>query len=265
MSDFPMLPQSRSPTVERILKDYSNPYSLINLVPPDFKKVIEALPDEYLNMPEDEVEKLFPDPSPTVSQIRTLFWLEYDRAVECRVKMDLPRVHLGCCTRETFLKLLRTPSALIWILTPPPEYMAQVGELLTYALKQVREILAMPLKNSMGFVDSKMADTKLRAAMMLDMRLKGGYVQRSMQITQNINENRYTKVSTEEVTNLDDEIKRLEAELAQQHGHTALPNIVPQQLQRQAVKSHPPEAIEADFVEVDEGKRPSHEEGDGGV
>jgi len=98
-----------------------------------------------------------------------------------------------------------------------------IEEMLTFAMKQVREILAMPVVNSVGFVDTKLAELKLKAAMMLDMRAKGGYIQRSMQIVQstNINENKNTTISVsshegvEDQSSIDDRIKLLEQEIAE--------------------------------------------------
>lgn len=208
------LPKVRNISTDRLLKEKENPISLINLVPLEFKKILDALPEEFLNLTEEELDQKFPNPPATTQQLRKMFWIEYDRAADSRMKMDFSRVYVGTCTKEIFLKLLRTPSNLAWILCPPHDYTNQVEEMLTFALKQVREILALPLKNNLGFVDSKLADTKLRAAMMLDQRMKGMPVQRSMQVTHNIHESQRPDLpNSTEQNSIDDRIKQLELEL----------------------------------------------------
>ena len=256
---FPELPKARTPSIERVLKDYENPFSLVNIVPTEFRRVIENLPDDFINLTEEELENKFPNPQATILQLRKMFWLEYDRAVECRTKMDFSRIYLGVCTKEIFLKILRTPSNLAWLLCPPVDYTNQVEELLTFSLKQVREILAMPLKNNLGFVDSKLADTKLRAAMMLDLRLKGGYVQRSVQLTHNVNETTTKHISNTVVSGelpIDDRIKQLEQEL--EKAKLSLPPPAPQ-FQMNQKNTVEKVVIDADFTEITPDKKGSSE------
>lgn len=218
MSDFPSLPRPKQPTFERVLKDYENPQSLVNLVPPEFANKVASLPQSLVDIDEETLYKRTHEPSATTLMLRNMFWREYDRAVECRTLMDLARAYTGVLSRGGFYEHIKNEKHLAWIVCPPKEYIAQVEEMHIYALKQLRDILALPIKNSMGFVDAKLADSKVKIAMMLDMRLKGGYIQRSMQINQNINQNEtrisYSENSTpEQQLDIDQRLRQLEEEI----------------------------------------------------
>jgi hypothetical protein len=217
---FPSLMRPKQLSFDRILKDYENPMSVINLVPNDVAKCILAIPDKLLDLEEEELEKLIPEQTATVNQLRAMFWTEYDRAQEFRMRMDMSRVYVGSCNRGGFYKICHDPEKLAWIVTPPKEYTLIVDELLTIALKQVRSILKLPLKNELGYTDTKLADVQLKAAMMLDMRQKGGYIHRSMQINQNLNTNETKLTIAHDTSNssddVDSRIKLLEEEIAKQ-------------------------------------------------
>ena len=221
-SNFPELKRPKQLTFDRILKDYDNPMSVINLVPNDVAKCILAIPEDLLDKDEETLETLIPEErrTQTVNMLRTLFWHEFDRANEFRMRMDMSRVYVGACSRAGFYKICHEPDKLAWIVTPPKEYVGIIDELLTVSMKQVRAILKLPLINSMGYVDTKLADVQLKAFMMLDMRQKGGYVHRSMQLNQNINTNEtrltIANDSVESSADVDERIRMLEQEILKQ-------------------------------------------------
>jgi len=254
---FPSLLRPKQLTFDRILKDYENPMSVINLVPNDVVKCILAIPEDLLDLDEEDLEKKIPEQTSTVNQLRQMFWTEYDRANEFRMRMDMSRVYVGSCSRAGFYKICHDPEKLAWIVTPPKEYTLVVDELLTVALKQVRAILKLPLRNDLGYVDTKLADVQLKAAMMLDMRQKGGYIHRSMQINQNLNTNE-TKLTiahdgASSAEDVDSRIKMLEEEIARQeakmiaHKEVALPDLE----QKNAVERV---SIDASYREVSNGE-----------
>jgi len=84
---FPQLPKHTPATLDRIIKDYESPFSVINMVTPETRKAIEALPDELLNLTEEELERKFPMPLASTLQLRRYFLLEYERAGELRQQM----------------------------------------------------------------------------------------------------------------------------------------------------------------------------------
>lgn len=217
MDEFPVVHRRNNAHSDTILRDLAEPFSVVNLVPQQISELILALPEALVDVTETQLEKLIPNPLPSTNQLRRLFWIEYDRAVDNRQKMDMSRVYTGVMTRNAFIKALHSQEVLAWVLNPPVEYTTNVEELLTLGLKQIREILNLPLVNpANGFVDSKLADTKLRTVMMLDMRLKGGFVHRSMQITHNLNQNENkTTIQVDSTGNMDlnEKIKYIEEEI----------------------------------------------------
>lgn len=231
---------------------------MCNLVSPEIAKAILAIPEKYIDLTEEECEKKFPDPPATTNMIRRMFWLEYDRAVETRMKMDMTRVYTGVCSRQAFYKNLQSIDFIAWMVCPPQEYLVQTEELLAIGLKQIRQILMLPVVGQFG-VDTKLAEVKLKAVMMLDMRLKGAYVQRSMQYNHNVNENHNTNTNvsvdgnTDANLSIDEKIKQLEIEIEKTQSRVATnptpsASILTQQSQR--VEKTILEAEEADFIEV---------------
>jgi len=70
----------------------------------------------------------------------------------------------------------------IWsyIITMPVEYDTNMNSLLNLATRRLRDILMIPLKTETGAIrDPKTLDVILKAAAMVDMRAKGGYVQKA--------------------------------------------------------------------------------------
>ena len=229
--------------------------SLTHLCSPEVSRAIMALPDPVVDIEEEELEKIHPNPTPTVNQLRRMFWLEYDRAVDNHMQMDMSRVYVGVCSRAGFYKIVQNPHQLAWLVCPPREYEIETEELLGIGLKQIRAILQLPLKNHMGFIDTKLAEVQLKAVMMLDMRRKGAYLQRSVQANYNVNENRASLDSADAtlIGDLDSQIKKLSEDIAQIESKK--PSISPtlhlEQLQKHAVKPatnrEEQEAIEAEF------------------
>lgn len=222
---FPELPRPKAPHLDRVIKDLENPRSLINIVSPDLRDKILALPDALIDLTEEEMERILPNPSTTVQQLRRMFWIEFDRAIEQRTMMNNSNIYPGICTREGFLKLTDRKECLAWLLVPPTDYMANTEALLTQGLKRINEMLHFPLKTKEGNFDHKLGELILKATLALDMRVKGGYLQRSMQMTKiestntNTNNNNVAvTVSTENVTPegiaaIDEQLKLIEEEI----------------------------------------------------
>lgn len=218
-ADFP---RPKMPTLDRVLRDYEDPRSVVNLVTPDLEAKITALPSNYVDRTEEDLLTLLDEPDATTSQLRQMFWLEYDRAASNGTLMSLTQVYTGVCSRKTFAEVCNTPKKLAWILNPPKDYLAEIDELHYSSLKQMREILKLKNINREGYVDNKLIETKVKIFLALDMRKKGGYIQRSMQLNQNINKNETTLTiesnggggsTPVEALNLDERIKQLEQEI----------------------------------------------------
>lgn len=259
MESFPEFTRPKEPSFDRVLRDYSQPQSLVNLVSPEIGSLIMKLPSDWVDVSEESLEKSLPNPDASTWQIRQLFWREYDRAFDHRTKMDMARTYVGVMSRNAFYKHVADPMKLAWIINPPTDYIASIEELHSLVMKQIRQIIMLPSVNSMGYVDVKLAEIKLKAMLALDMRLKGGYVQRSMQINQNINQNetRITHTSEKEAgKDLDSRIKDLELEIAAQEKKALEQRPLPQEKNILLTKQeHRVEPIEAEYKEVISGEQ----------
>lgn len=256
--DKSSLPRPKEPTFDRVLRDTNELFSVVNLVSPEIGKKIAALPEHMVDLSEEEIYKNYPDTTPTVHQLRRMFWLEYDRAVSNRTLMDMSRVYVGVCSRAGFYKITDSQPNLSVILCPPKNYMIETEDLLALGLRRAREILQLPLVTPYG-VDSKLADVQLKIIMMLDMRLKGAYVQKSVQISHNVNTNQNINhsvegaVSPDSMKSLDERLKELESEIAQKaQGNLPTPDPVQamNDIQTKKVERVRLEAIDAEFTEV---------------
>lgn len=172
-----------------------------------------------------------------VDALRNNFWLEFDRVSATKNEnMYTPNVYLGVCGIKIFEDIiLEKPYFLAYIITQPPEYEAVMGGLLSLSTRRIRDFLNIPLKKPNGeFQDAKTLELVLKAAAMVDMRTKGGYTMRSE--TKNLTMiNNKTEVTNNNQTysamfdaagapkngvqinvDLDEEIRKLDAELAEQ-------------------------------------------------
>ena len=222
---FPELPRPKGTHLERVIADLENPRSLINIVPPEVKSCILALPEAYFDFTEEDLEKTFPNPTPVTQMLRRMFWIEYDRAIETRTMMNMSNIYPGVCSREGFYKCIKNKAQLLWIINPPTEYMASTEALLTQGLKRINEMLHFPLKTKEGNFDHKLGELILKATLALDMRVKGGYLQRSIQMTKlestntNTNNNNLSitvdkgEVTPEGIAAIDEQLKLIEEEI----------------------------------------------------
>ena len=178
----------------------AEPRALINLVP-------GAVADAFLETSQKRTDLLGLDektlyrtlrqeectPTPTDNRLRLKFWDEYDRAQATQTGMDMISVFAGICTKDYFYgRYLKAPEKVAWLLNPPASYTIKMEEALSYGVDQLREILDMPLVNSQGRFDVKLAELKAKIVAMLDVRVKGAVVQK----VENTNKNMSLNVQT---------------------------------------------------------------------
>jgi hypothetical protein len=216
--NFPSLKKPVNPSIDRVLKDYANPKSVVNLVTPEVREQIMGLPDKHLDQSEEELEKMIGAPSESVQMLRIMFWNEYDRAMDMNTSMDMTRVYTGVMTRQGFYHNIKDQSCMAWIITPPKEYDAQLDALIYKGLKRCNDVFELPLVTAGGYVDPKVGDLIVKTLMFLDMRKKGGFIHRSMQLTHNVNESLDRAKSLNEATPpnalaIDEQILELEKKL----------------------------------------------------
>jgi hypothetical protein len=226
----PEFPRPKDKTFEKSLMDYENPLALINLVSADVRAAIEKIPAAWMKMDEDEFIEANGEPKTTVYQLRHQFWTEFDRAVDSRSQMSMVNIYTACCSRTYWHGVLMDVKALAFIMIPPASYFAMTEELLARGLKRVRDILSLPVKRPNGEVDARAGELILKTVMFLDMRLKGGFLHRSEQVSLNVNRNMTTiqqdggGMAGNPLQNLDDEIKALQAQIDKAGSSGGLPD-----------------------------------------
>lgn len=162
---------------------------LLSLCSNRIKSCILRVPEDYIGLDEDDLirklkEELNYVPSPTIEALRTNFWMEFDRCqITHATKMMDAAIYRGACSEGRWLALLGEENNWhIWayIITMPVEYDTNMNSLLNLATRRLRDILMIPLKTETGAIrDPKTLDVILKAAAMVDMRAKGGYVQKA--------------------------------------------------------------------------------------
>lgn len=166
-----------------------NPRSVVNLVPEALRlKFEEAFAREprFFGLDEFGLAKLLRQeslrPTPTDNRIRLKFWHEYDLVQgEERNKMNISAVLAGVCSRPYFEAYYALqPSKVAWLLTPPASYSAVAEEALAFGMEQLREILEMDNRDDRGKLNVKLMELKAKIVAMLDLRVKGAPVQKTI-------------------------------------------------------------------------------------
>jgi hypothetical protein len=217
------------------IQQLEEPRSFINMLPESMKKSVVSIPEDMVNQDEDTLLRTLEErynykPTASVEALRTNFWMEHDRVSTTRNEiMNQSNVYLGVISREHFHNLCNNGThVLAYILCRPPEYEAVMKGLLNLSTRKIRDVLNIPLQKADGSIqDAKIIELVLKAAAMVDLRAKGGYVQRSetKNLTLMKQENSYTTVfnaaSSTKTTdlasiaaNIDEKIAALEKEMA---------------------------------------------------
>lgn len=170
----------------KLIEQLEDEQSLLNCVPEDLRTRLLDIPDKFLNLQEEDLlEAMDIDPkcrfkpTPTIDAIRNNFWIEFERAQSDRknIGMNMTNVLQGVMHTETFYRL--DCYALAYIICKPPTYEALMAGMQNLATRRIRDILSLPLKKADGsLADPKHIELILRAAAMVDLRNKGGYVAR---------------------------------------------------------------------------------------
>lgn len=196
-----------------------NPHSVINKVTPavarDFLLAKDSKP-ELFNLDEKQLLRTlrrdYNPPTPTDHRLRMKFWFEYDRSAEAQEKMTMANVYANVCSLELFQEaFIKNPAKVAWLLCPPASYEIKVQEALGFGLDRMRDILEMDTVDPVtGKFNVQLAKLQKDIVQMLDLRIKGGIVQKveTKSVQMNIN------AATEELSQdaLDRKLKELRAQ-----------------------------------------------------
>jgi hypothetical protein len=128
--------------------DRENRFSLINLVPENFQKILEGIPKEYFSYSETRLREMV-NPDDTLNRLKLRFWDEWQisllAGVKC-TKISIASVYYGICTEEYFYEnVLNIPLSTVWIVVPPSDFIVTMRDVLNQGLDRLKEIINLPL------------------------------------------------------------------------------------------------------------------------
>ena len=179
---------------EVLVWDELNPVSVINLVPPmvaDRLREARAKAPEFFDLDEHRLYRLLSSrsltPTPTDNRMRLKFWMEYDNQLLKNDRFLMSRAFSGVMASDTFYKnFLCYADRIAWMICPPTNYLVKAEEALEYGLEQLRDLLMQPHVDESGKVNTKLGELKAKIVAMLDLRLKGGIVQKQLTVTSHL-------------------------------------------------------------------------------
>jgi hypothetical protein len=189
-----MVPEGERTRPEFSVSDKDDKNAVINLVPVPLAKAIdEALftTGELFHKDErvlwKELRSREQTPTPMDNRLRLKFWVEYDRCLATGSRqMIMANVVGGICSRELFYyHYLKYPHKVAWLVCPPTDYMTKASEALEFGLEQMRDILDMPHATA-GKLDAKLAEIKLKIIALLDARVRGAVVQKTLNVNASV-------------------------------------------------------------------------------
>ena len=149
---------------ELSIKDKNNPKSLVNMLPSWLGQLIQAIPEQVLQMNEDELERKIGNISATTYRLRISFWEEYSRAIRMNKKtMNMSNIYGGLSDGASFQRDLTANSfRLAFLLKSPVEFNVALEEICLMGMNELRKIMIQPIVDDEGKVDSKLAQVKLK-------------------------------------------------------------------------------------------------------
>lgn len=225
-----------APPFEYSLFDENDPHALINMVPAVAREAFltaRRKRPELMGLDERELKARLKEeeisPNATDNRIRLKFWMEYDVAREKGRNLHITYAFAGICTNEFFYKkYLTSPTRVAWLLCVPTTYSAISEEALHFGLEQLRDILETPHLFPDGKPNTKLMEIKAKIVHMLDLRVRGALVQKTLNLNLNAGERKAGEIaeidSMEELERRMIELKRRERK-AQNFTDTAIKEV----------------------------------------
>lgn len=173
--------------------NYSNPRSLINLVPTFLRDQLRGLSHSYLSLSERELEeRLFQGelPDGTSASIKLQFWDEYDTVQRHNEPcMQITRILAGIGTVAWFKRFIADELRLAWLIRLPSGYDIGLRDIHALSLRRMREAMQLNACKDPDKPNVKLMEVQFKIAQHVDMRLKGAVIQRVEQRNLNMNVN----------------------------------------------------------------------------
>lgn len=177
----------KAPTLNKLLDQLEDPRSMFSFLTPDFQKCLLNIPHVFRDLDECTLLNKLSDqyawrPTPSQEVLRENFWVEYDRVQLSRVEnmMVLDNVFQGVMTRSGFHTCMKDWKVACYITTRSMTYEMTMQALQKAANRRLADFLNIPLKKTNGeYQDTKLLELVLKTAVVVDLRNKGAYLQRS--------------------------------------------------------------------------------------
>lgn len=179
------------PNAQFYIWDTSNPKSIINVVPDQVRESMLRLVNErpdLCDLDEQVLKRYLRSEvgmslSATDNRIRINFWNEYDRCVGLDKKMTIYGIISRFTSFEFFTKtFLKSNEKVCWMICPLVTYMVNAEEALAFGMDELRDTLSVPhiVGNK---IDHKLLNAKITIVKILDARVHGAAVQRTLNYT----------------------------------------------------------------------------------
>lgn len=218
--------------------DRDNPRSMINLMPTQTAKIIDAIPKVYFTMKESELKKFFKCRNEDTC-IRLKFWDEYNYAQQNNTTMKTMNILHGVASTNYWqAEVLKSAARFAYILRAPIDYVYMMRGKLAHSMDDVDEILSASIYKKVAVkdardedgnqvykkeVDQALVQKKIDLFKYLDQRVNGAIIQklaieqRSMNYhvtagsqQQPTHELLTQEISTEEFRGISGKLKKLE-------------------------------------------------------
>jgi hypothetical protein len=237
-------------SLNSLITQLEDPRSLLSFLPEDTRKAFTEIPEDYLHQDENLLLDRFEaelnwKPSTLTEALRLNFWLEYDRVSMSNSEntMNMSNVYLGVCTRAGFYKIVHgQPHVLAFILSRPIGYDATFASLQELVNRKFHQILSLPIREGKK-INIKLLELQMKTGAMVDLRNRGGYLQRSetknLTMLKQQTEHTYTsiiqsKVSDKTAAQIEADVKEQLAKL-EEEARTHLPPPEPRFVENEVV------------------------------
>lgn len=193
----------------------TDPRALINLVPMALQEALlmaSKMRPDLMGMDEKNLYQILRSeglqPSVTDNRIRLRFWMEYDSAMAAGRSLQPSYAFSGICSKDFFYRLyISNAPKVAWLLCRPASYEAINTEALHFGLEQLRDILETPHILPNGKADTKLMEIKAKIVNMLDQRVKGSVIQKTMNLNVTASDKKVSEIA--EISSMEELERRL--------------------------------------------------------
>jgi hypothetical protein len=160
---------------------------VLSLLPDALQHAAQAIPDDYWEKTPDQLAEMIRENplteiTTTDHRLRLSLWNEYHQCAPRSQQIRASMLYANICSKQHFYhRVLTNPSKLCWILTPPADYMQAMEECLMVGIERIRELMTIPyIDKKTGKFNSRVAELIIKSVHLLDARVKGAIVQKTL-------------------------------------------------------------------------------------